>query len=195
MSCKTLKMSAIAAAIAVALGAPAMAGMSKPDYQASKKDIESAYEAAKASCGTLAANAKDICVAEAKGTEKIARAELEVAYQPTVKTRYDARIARAEAEYSVATEKCDDRAGNAKDVCVKEAKVAQTTAKADAKARMKTVEANKAAGKEIAEARKDAASDKRDASYALAKERCQALAGGQKDACMAEAKALFGGKS
>src|SRR5687768_9598404 len=131
MSCKTLTMTAIAAAIALALGAPAIAGMSKPDFQSSKKDIEFAYEAAEACCGPLAANAKDVCIAEAKGKEKIARAELEVSYEPTVKTRYDARIARAQAEYSVATEKCDDQSGNAKDVCVKEAKVAQTTAKAD----------------------------------------------------------------
>ena len=98
MSCKALTMTAIAAAIALAFAAPAIAGMSKPDYQSSKKDIESAYEAAKASCGPLKANAKDVCVAEAKGKEKVARAELEVSYQPTVKTRYDARIAKAEAQ-------------------------------------------------------------------------------------------------
>ena len=191
MKCN-LTLSAIAAAIALALAAPAIAGMSKPDYQSSKKDIESTYDAAKAGCGPLAANAKDICMAEAKGKEKIARADLEVAYAPTVKNRYDARLARAQAEYSVATEKCDDQSGNAKDVCVKEAKAAQTAAKADAKARMKTVEANKTAGKEVTEARKDAAADKRDANYAVAKEKCDALAGDAKDACVKDAKALYG---
>jgi hypothetical protein len=34
----------------------------------------------------------------------------------------------------VAKEKCDDKAGNEKDVCVKEAKAALVRAKADAKA-------------------------------------------------------------
>ena len=42
-------------------------------------------------------------------------------------------IAKAEAEYAVAKERCDDQAGNAKDVCVKEAKSAQTAAKANAR--------------------------------------------------------------
>ena len=42
-------------------------------------------------------------------------------------------IAKAEADYRVAKEKCDDSAGNAKDVCLKEAKAAEAAAKAEAK--------------------------------------------------------------
>ena len=47
-------------------------------------------------------------------------------------------IKKADAEYDVAKEKCDDLAGNAKDVCVKDAKAAREKAKTSAKS-MKTL--------------------------------------------------------
>ena len=126
-----LNIKAIALAVSLGFSAGAMAQtMSKTDYTASQNKISSDYKAAKAACASLSANAKDICVAEAKGGQKVANAELEASYKPTTKTRYQARVAKAEADYGVANEKCDDLAGNAKDVCVKEAKAAQTTAKA-----------------------------------------------------------------
>ena len=81
----------------------------------------------------LSGNAKDICVAEAKGKNDIARAEAAVAYENTPKTRENARVAHARAAYDVSMEKCDDLAGNHKDVCVKEAKAALVRGKADAK--------------------------------------------------------------
>ena len=43
-----------------------------------------------------------------------------------------ARIARTEADYAVAKERCDDQAGDAKEVCLKEAKAAEAAAKANA---------------------------------------------------------------
>ena len=90
-------------------------------------------------------------------------------------------MAKAESAYAVAKEKCDDQAGNAKDVCVKEAKAVETKALADAKM-----------GKEIGEAKTDAAADKRDADYNVAVEKCNALAGDAKTSCTAAAKAKFG---
>jgi len=192
MKCKILTMTAIAAAIAATIGEPSAAGMSKSDYLASKERIGAEYKTAKNSCEPLAANAKDICMAQAKGGERVALADLTASYQPTVKARYDARLARAEADYSVAKEKCDDQAGNAKDVCVKEAEAVRTTAKADAKAHMKATDAKVAAGKEITAANKDASAAKRDAEYAVAKEKCDALAGAAKDSCIGSAKANFG---
>ena len=113
------------------------------------------------------------------------------------------RVARADADYSVSIEKCDDMAGNVKDVCVKEAKAAAVAAKADAKAQMKTTNANKEAAatsagasnkarEQGAEARKDAASDKRDADYAVAKEKCDGFAGDAKTNCLNQANARFG---
>lgn len=173
----------LAAAIGLAFATAAFAGatMSKPEHSAAKGSIAAGYKSDKAGCDSLAGNGKDICMAEARGREKVALAELQATYEPSDKARYEVRIAKAQAAHSVAKEKCDDRAGNAKDVCLKEAASAQTAAKADAKAQMKT-----------ADVRKDAAEDKRDAEYAVAKEKCDALAGDPKDACVKGARAQYG---
>lgn len=212
---KNFNISAIALAIGLAFSVNAMAAsMSKHQYKSHEKNIEAEYKAAKAGCDSLAGNAKDICVAEAKGKKSVAKAELEANYKPSVKTRYDARVAAADADYSVAIEKCDDKAGNDKDVCVKEAKAAKVHQIADAKTQMKTSKANAVANEKSddanavaneksddanakametkADAQKDAAAAKRDADYAVAKEKCDVLAGSAKDLCMSDAKVRFG---
>ena len=195
---------AIAAAIAVALGTGAMAtGMSKDAYQSGKANIAAEYKLARSACDSFSANAKQVCMADAKGKDGVAKAELEAGYKPSNKARYNVSVARAEAGYSVAMERCDDKAGNVKDVCVKEAKAAAVTARADAGALLKTDNANEVAARATAkanvkafdkgvDARRDAASDKRDADYAVAKEKCDAFAGDAKTGCMSEAKARFG---
>jgi len=142
-----LDITAIAAAIALAFSAGAMAAqsMSKDEYKAGKDKIAAEFKLAKAACDSLSANAKDVCMAQAKGKQEVAKAELDASNKPGDKTRYAVSIAKAEADYSVATEKCDDKAGNDKKVCVKEVKAAETRAKADAKAQMKTSDASKPA--------------------------------------------------
>ncbi len=138
--------SAIAVAIGLAFSAGAMAqGMSTNEYKADKKGIAAEYKSAKSNCDSFSGNVKDRCKAEARGNEKIAKAELEFRYKPTDKTRYDARVAKAQADYAMAKEQCDDKAGNVKDVCLKQAKAAEISAKADAKAQMKISDANKTA--------------------------------------------------
>jgi hypothetical protein len=87
----------------------------------------------------------------------------------------------AESNYDVAHERCDDMAGNTKDVCVKEAKAVKVKAMADAKL-----------GREIGEARQDAAADKRDADYKVAAEKCDALSGDAKSSCVSSAKMSYG---
>ena len=192
MKMKNFTRTALAAAIALCLPALSLAGMTKAEHESAKKSIEVDYKAAKSACEPLAGNTKDVCVAQAKGQEKVARAELQATYKPSADSRYEARLARAQADFTVAKEKCDDKGGNAKDVCVKEAEAAQTAAKADAKAQMKTADASKDAGKKITAARADAASDKRDAEYAVEKEKCDALASSAKDTCIGAAKARYG---
>lgn len=201
---KKLNINMIALAVSLAFSASVMAqSMSKDDYKAGKDKIVAEYKQAKTSCGSLSGNAKDICMAEAKGNEKVANAELESSYKPTTKNRYEARVAKAEANYAVANERCDDMAGNTKDVCVKEAKAAEIAAKADAKAQMKTKEANATASEKsyearndasdkASDARKDAAADKSDAQYGVAKEKCDVYSGSAKDNCLNQAKVSFG---
>jgi hypothetical protein len=194
----------LAVTIALAFSAGAMAqNVSKTDYKAGKDRISAEYKTAKASCDSLAGNAKDICTAEAKGRDKVALADLEASYNPTEKNHYEVRIAKAEAVYGVATEKCDDLSGTPKDVCVKEAKAAQVTAKADAKAHMKITDAETTANEKSAEAqskandktteaRHDAKLDKADAQYTVAKEKCNTFAGSAKDSCLDQVKTRFG---
>ena len=189
----TLNSKVLALAVSLAFSAGAMAAnMSQEDYKAGKDQIASQYKAEKAACKSFSGNAEDICVAEAKGKEKVAKADLEAAYKPSVNNRYKASVAVAEATYSVARERCDDKAGTAKDVCVKEAKAVQTTAKADAKAQMKVSDANAEARGKSAEARKDAAESTNDAQYGVAKEKCDTYAGEAKDHCLSQAKKNFG---
>lgn len=189
----TFTRTTLSAAFILAIGTGAMgATVSKAEYKSAKTDISAKYKQDKLACNTQSGNAKDICIEEAKGQEKIARAELEESYAPSIAHRYDVRRAKADATYAVAKEKCDDAAGNVKDVCRKEAKSAYVAAKADAKVIEKTSDANTTASEKKAEVRKDAAAEKRDAAYAVAKEKCEALAGDTKANCLKEAKATYG---
>lgn len=157
--------------------------MTKADLKAGKTRIGADYKADKAACSSQTGNAQDICVeeAKAKAKEKVALSELEYSYTGKAADRNKVLEAKAESAYAVAKERCDDQAGNAKDVCVKEAKAIEIKALADA-----------TLGKEIDEAKKDAATDKRDADYKVAVEKCDALAGDVKSGCVAAAKTRFG---
>jgi hypothetical protein len=169
----------IAVLLALPLGS-AMA-MDKAQYKAEKDRISAAEKADKKACDSLSGNAKDICVQEAKGKDKVAKAELEANYTGKPRDQEKLAKARADAAYDVAKEKCDDKNGNDKDVCVKEAKAAKEKAHADLKAAKKSTSA-----------RADAVDDKRDAEYKVAAEKCDSLAGDAKDSCKADAKAKFG---
>jgi hypothetical protein len=200
MQFSALKFSGLAFAASLLFGATAVAQtVSSGDYQTGKTKIKSEYAAEKKSCASLAGNAKDICVEQAKGKEKVAKAELQDSYKPTLKTHYTVRIAKAEAVYAVAKQQCDDLAGNPKDVCVKEAKAAFIASKADANVQLKTSSANDAsakasavANKQAADIRADASAEKRAAQYKVEKEKCDAFADTAKDNCLTAAKTSFG---
>ena len=174
------RLTLIAAGIAVGSAAFA-ATMDRADYASTKTQINTTYKSEKSACGQSSGNQKDICMETAKGKEKVALAELD--YRNTGKADDGNKVAvtKADAAYAVAKEMCDDKAGNAKDVCVKEAKAVHTKSRADTKLHMK-----------VGEARMDAAEDKRDADYKVAAEKCESLAGDAKSACMSNAKARFG---
>ena len=175
-----LKASLVVATL-LSLSVAQAATISKDQYKADKTRISADFKADKAACAALSANAKDICVQEAKAKETVARAELEYSYSGKAGDRTKVLEAKAKSAYAVAKEKCDERAGNAKDVCVKEAKAVEVKALADIKL-----------GKKIGEAKKEASDDKRDANYKVAVEKCDALAGNTKTNCVAAAKAKFG---
>jgi len=139
-----LNITTIAAALALALSTGAMAqSVSKEDYKVGKEKIVAEYKSAKAACDASSGNAKDICVVEAKGKEKVARAELDASYKPSAKASHTVTMAKAEANYATAKEKCGDQTGDAKKACVKDAKAAETLAKADTPAAMPAPVASK----------------------------------------------------
>jgi hypothetical protein len=179
------------------------ANLTKEEYKVGKADISAQLKAAKAACDAFKSNAKDICMQEAKGRDKVALAELETRYEPSTKHNYQFATAKADAAYSVAKEKCDDQAGNAKDVCRKEAKSVHVAAVADAKLSEKTTLNNAEATEKIntaktvaagsnASAQATATSTINKADYKAAAEKCDALAGDVKTKCVDDAKAKFG---
>src|SRR5688572_9263548 len=97
---------AIALALGLAFSAGTMAEtMSKDQYKSVQDKIAIDYKSAKVACGAFSSNAKDICQAEAGGREKIAKAELEARYKPSVNATYKVSVAKADAAYSLAKEK------------------------------------------------------------------------------------------
>ena len=172
--------SALAVAALFAASGVFAATMNNADYKAGKDRISADYKADKAACDSFSGNAKDICVEQAKGKESVAKAELEANYSGKTADFAKVAVAKADANYAVAKEMCDDKGGNAKDVCVSEAKAAHTKELADAKL-----------NKKVGEARSDAVQDKRDADYKVAAEKCESLAGDAKAACLSAAKQRF----
>ena len=127
---RTIKQPLIAVCVALTCvwGAQASA-MTRAEYKAAEDRIGADYKAAKQRCDGLSGNTKDVGEKEAKGNEKIAKPELEAQYKPSDKNRAKIAEAKADAAYDVAREKCDELAGNAKDVCQKDAKAAHSAAK------------------------------------------------------------------
>ena len=201
---KTVNLKLLALAVGLAFGGVALAqSVPKDDYQAGKNRIAAESKAAKAACTSLFGNARDVCEVEASGSGKVAGAELDASYGPTLKSRNEIRVVKAEADHAAARQRCDDLAGNAKDVCIKEATAVETAAKADAKAQLTTANAKAVANEtsasafskanaQAATAREEAAKVMNDAQYAVAVEKCDVYAGGAKDVCLNRAKVRFG---
>jgi hypothetical protein len=171
---------------------PASVSTAKDVYTEAKTNADAQYKIDKDSCSSLSGNSRDICLAAAKGKEGIARAEAEATYERTPKAREDARVAHAQASYDVAVEKCDELAGNGRDVCVKQAKAELVKGKSDAKVDRVTADSNDDAATKQAEARKEARAAERDAEFKVAMEKCDVLAGGAKDTCVDGARMRFG---
>jgi hypothetical protein len=145
-----LKLCGLAAAIALAFATSAVQAQGTPAPQggirgemsaadkADDKRIEADYKAAKAKCDGMKGNAKDICMAEAKGQRKVAKAEHEAKESKdpaAAQSKVDK--AKAEAEYDVAKQRCDDQKGKEKSACVEQAKAKRDQALAAVKGEKK----------------------------------------------------------
>ena len=140
---KVTKLWVMAAVLSLAGAGPVFAA-----DKAEKERIANEYKAAKEKCKDMKGNAKDICMAEAKGQNKVAKAELALKEKDTPKNRYDVAAAKADADYGVAKEKCDDMKGKEKRQCEKDAKAARDSAKKQAKSERDAAEPKKERKKE-----------------------------------------------
>jgi hypothetical protein len=170
----------LALAVAFGAGAAHAANYSKAVLDGARDDVKREYKANKDRCDKMDGNAKDICVQEAKGLENVALAWLDYNYSGTPADQKKLNETIAEARHEVAKEKCDDRSGDAKDLCQREAKTAYDKAMAEAKL-----------NKKVADAMDDAERARMKADYKLASERCASLNGDSKDICVASAKARY----
>jgi hypothetical protein len=170
-----------AAILSCAQFAFAATSQTRIDYTAAMDRAAVVYKDARTKCEPLTGHNKDVCVVEAKAVEKRAKASAEANYKGTIKSKTDSRIAYADADYMVAKVACDTKAGQEKDVCVKQAQATQVKLVADAKANKTSVDA-----------RVDAREDTRDAQYKVALAKCDAMPGTEKDSCVTSAKSAFG---
>ena len=155
--------------------------VAQDNYKASKEQISAEYKLDKTACGTLKHNSKEVCLVQAEGKRKVARAEIEYGQSGSPADEGRVLQVKAVAQHEVARQKCADLAGNGKDVCLKEARKIRTKAVVDAKTTQKVVEQ-----------KRDAAQKRRDTDFSLAVRKCDALAGDAKATCMVQAKANFG---
>jgi hypothetical protein len=167
----------------IPLSAAYAQGMSKGELKTHKARISEEYKADKKACHAHTGNAKDICEQEAKGKEKVAHAEMTHQHSGKAADRNHVMVTQAKAAYAVAKERCDDLAGKAKDVCLKEAKADEKKALADI-----------GMGQHMGQVKNKDASEKLEADYKVALEKCNALAGDTKTRCVAAAKVTFGQK-
>ncbi|MEO6624910.1 MAG: hypothetical protein ABIN37_08770 [Burkholderiaceae bacterium] len=116
------------AALCVASAFCSAQAMTKDEYKAAKDKIEASYKADKKACDSLKSNANDVCVKEAKGKEKVAKAELEQGYKPSDRNMRKVNEAKADTAYDVAKEKCEDQKGAAEKTCKSEAKATHNSA-------------------------------------------------------------------
>jgi hypothetical protein len=171
---------AVAAGLTLGLAGQVWAAADPAAYKQAKDTAEATYDNAKKACDSMKDNAKDVCIAEAKAARDKTKAQAEAEYKATPKAQGDARLVAAKADYKVAVERCDDKSGNDKDVCVKDAKAARAKVEADVKAQ-----------REIKETRQETAQTKMEASYKAALERCESLSGNAKESCVALAKSTY----
>ena len=96
-------------------------GSARNANKLAKVKADTSYEVAKEMCDDRTGNDKDVCVTEAKAAHTKALADAK-ANKEVVGARKEATDDKRDADYKVATEKCDSMAGDAKSSCVAAAK-------------------------------------------------------------------------
>jgi hypothetical protein len=182
---------ALAAAALCCAGAACAAAMSKETYEAQQVRVEADYDAAQARCKALAGNGRDVCRQQARGERDIAQAALALQYQPTADNDEKLRIARAEAAYAVARQRCKTLDGSGRDICNKDARAVLAAARAEAKLQ-KDVVAQQMRSDTVVRERTEREEKIAQAQFNAARERCEMLPDEGRDNCLRDAKRRFG---
>jgi hypothetical protein len=126
----------LAVMLAALIGQPSVqaAAVSPDEYRAVRSRIEAEYRDSLVSCQRLTGNLRDVCREKAKGREKVARAELEFNRSGSARDAEKLALARADADYEVAKERCEDRTGNERVRCLNTATILRNKARNEAKA-------------------------------------------------------------
>lgn len=164
--------------------------ISKDEYKTQRGRIQDRYASNKDRCANLEGHARDLCKVQARAEYDIARAELRARYEPSPAHQEKAELAKAEASYRLAHEKCGDLDGSAKKVCEEDARASWTAARAEARANRKAGEKGPNAEQTLA-AREKARETATQARYDAERERCRTLPGDGKATCLADAKKHF----
>ena len=165
--------------------------MSKDTYKAQQVRIEDEYDAAQARCKPLKGVARNVCNEQARGHRDVAVAELEMQYKPSADADEKVRVAKAEAMYAVALERCKEYDGSTREICRKDAKAVLAGAKAEAKLQKEVVAQN--LGSEMTVRQRTEAQDRQMAAmFEAARERCMKLPEEGRANCLLDARRRFG---
>ena len=123
--------------------------MSLTDYLATKRQLSTEYRAARAVCDADLSRAREICLVGAMGEDWIAKADLEVAYRSTARSRFEASAARADAHFWLARERCTEIAQASRLDCLEEAKALYLAAREEGAAQLRSEELDHACASEV----------------------------------------------
>ena len=99
----------------------AYTGKDDDAVKVSEKKADAAYAVAKEMCDDKTGNDKDVCVEQAKAAHTKAMADAKL-HKKVGAAEKDAAQDKRDADYKLATEKCDSMTGDAKAACIKDAK-------------------------------------------------------------------------
>jgi osmotically-inducible protein OsmY len=186
---KTLIATLFATAAGAAFAAPTVALNHDPaSYRAVTQKAAADYKTATAKCGSMSANDKDVCMAEAKLTRTRTESDALSKYNNTPKAQEKARSSLADAEYDLAKAKCGGKSGADKDDCMNNAKSVHTAALADAKSGATATGSSAAAGATASSGGLVTGTDTRDPAKSSAVDKCAQQGGDARTGCLVQTK-------
>jgi hypothetical protein len=165
---------------------------SEDNYTAAKSNAGAQYKIDHDGCSLLDGNAKQVCGAQAKGKEGVARADARSTYEGTPSAREYASLTNAQASYNVAVEECAGLAGDRRNVCVLEATDEFAKSRTRATDERAADDARHDAGATPPVVRNQGYADMRAAEYAVVIEECDPHPGPIRNACISNADVKYG---